>query len=148
MSRRSTPAHPKLVARIQAALDSGLTQTEFVRLIPNGRVSQSIVGRALGGDPLVERTLRSLERCCLEFEAGNVMVTPRLPPKMSPPKIAPKVVRVEEPVPEVAKKEPMNKADNALAMAEEFLADSSHDKRLAALYHVYQARRILRAARA
>jgi hypothetical protein len=100
---KGTPATPTLRNRIQRALDHGLTQREFCNLISEGRVTATNVGRALRGDPLSLRTLRSLTRCAEAFEAqrGYGPEASPVAPAIAEAKPSPKTVEKPRPIPPV-----------------------------------------------
>lgn len=147
-------ASPELVARLQAALDSGLTSYQIVTLITEGRVTEGCVIRAIRGDRLTDRTIRALTRCCDEFDRRRGV---QVPPKavVAPSQVdartglvkASRVVvqidpRTRQPVETVQVFKSRGKIDNVLQLAEELLT-STEPKRLDVLYHVYQARKLL-----
>lgn len=69
--RKGTPVPTQLRARLQRALDHGLTQTQLVALAEFGPTTGQNVGRALQGSPLNVRTTRALTRAVEAFERSK-----------------------------------------------------------------------------
>ncbi len=69
--KKGTPVSPQLKARLQRALDHGLTQTQLTALADFGATSGQNVGRALQGANLNTRTQRALTRAVEAFERSK-----------------------------------------------------------------------------